>query len=257
VPRGELTDEQTFGDYTVRTYLTNDGSLEILKSGRRVFGRHGHKFWIGLLEYGTSGLRIVRLDKDLTGDGRANLVITEWSGGAHCCYDVLVFELGRRFRLLATIDGRHSIPRFEDLDQDSDYEVVVRDWTYAYWPGCFASSPAPRVILRWDGKRYAVASDLMHFPRPSLEQLETEAKEIRALWGEEYNRSAIPVALWAYSLELMYAGYEDLGWQFIELAWTDRYAFDSKLVQELRSLMAKSPYWKELQSDAIEGSVYH
>jgi hypothetical protein len=245
VPGGELTDEQTFGPYTVKTYFMDRGSFEVLKRGRRIYSQHGGKFWIGVLEKGR--LRCTAKNMDLTGNGKANLVVSEWTGGAHCCYNSFVFELNPRFHLLATIHGNDSIPRFEDLDEDSDYEVILHDWTYAYWPGSFASSPAPRVILSWNGKKYIVASELMHFPKPSGQQLQTRAKEIHALWGKEYDRWSIPVELWGYSLELMYAGYEDLGWQFIEMAWTDKHALDLELLQELRSLMAKSPYWKELQ----------
>lgn len=247
VPRGELWEEQTFGVYTIRTYYTNEGSFEILKANRRVFGQHGRRFSIGGFSAGPRKLPSFLIGHDVTGDGNPNVAICEWTGGAHCCFNVFLFEIGDRFRHVATIYGKDSIPRFDDIDGDSVSEVIIHDWTYAYWPQSFAGSPAPRVILRWDGKAYTVAFDMMRHSRPSMQDLEVRAAEIRKRWGQEYNRSYIPVELWGYALELMYGGHEDLGWQFIEMGWSEQFRLDSDLLEELQLLMGSSPYWRQLQ----------
>ena len=247
VPRGELWEEQAYGAYTIRTYYTYEGSFEILKDDHRVFGQHGGRFSISSINRENTKVPLFPIGHDITGDGNPNVAIYEWTGGAHCCFNVFLFEIGDKFRQVAAVYGKDSIPRFDDIDGDSIPEVVIHDCTYAYWPQSFASSPAPRVILRWDGKSYRVARDMMRQPRPSIQDLKTKADEIRKKWGQGYNRSSIPVELWGYALELMYAGHEDLGWQFIKMGWSEKFPLDSDLLEELRSLMASSPYWQQLQ----------
>lgn len=247
VPRGELLGEQTFDVYTIRTYFMNEGSFEILKTDKRIFGQHGGRFSIGGFAWENNKSFPFPIGYDVTGDGNPNVAIYEYTGGAHCCSNVFLFEIGDRFRQVASIYGKDSIPRFEDIDGDSIPEVVIHDWTYAYWPQSFASSPAPRVILHWDGNTYAVACDLMRLSRPSMQDMKTQAAEIKKKWVREYNRWSIPVELWGYALELMYGGHEDLGWQFIKMGWPEKFPLDSDLMEDLRLLMSSSPYWQQLQ----------
>lgn len=45
------------------------------------------------------------IGRDITGDGRPNLVAYDWSGGAHCCSNYYVFELGYPSRVLDVLEG--------------------------------------------------------------------------------------------------------------------------------------------------------
>jgi len=247
------TDEQQFGLYTVRTEraLNGDGTLEILKSGQTIYTQHGGKFQIGDRGVMCNDSEFELISGDLTGNGKANLVIYEWSGGAHCCYTMFLFEFDEDVKKIAEIDGEDSVPEFTDIDGDFVPELSFHDMTYAYWPESFAYSPTPLVILRWLNDSYVIAPDLMSSPAPSMQELEKKAAKIRTseLWtsGPEYNRAIILKELFGNALDLIYAGHEDLGWKFIEMAWTDKFPIDNELLEELRGKMASSPYWMELK----------
>lgn len=244
-----------FGQYVLTVHRSEDaceGSFEVRRKGRTVLSRSGYRFYVGRFPDEEDSFPRDKIGKDINGDGVPDIVVWEWTGGVHACFLAHVVELRGDCRVLTTIDGVDSIPHFQDLDGDGKLEVVVRDCTYAYWPGCFASSPLPEVILRWQKGKYHVASDLMKRGRLFDAGLRERAKVIRESsgWsrlGPGYSRWEIPQELFETALDLMYCGREERGWQFIREAWRPGYEFDEGLVKELHALMAQSPYWRELK----------
>jgi len=155
VPNGAMRDEATFDGFTVRTYRSGAGcgSFEILRGERRIYAQHGFCFSIG----GQEGNRkdVMRWapvpGADITGNGRPDVIVYEWTGGAHCSFIARVFELGDRCEKLATIDGVHGTPAFVDVDRDSVPEVVIYDWSFAYWPASVVSLTLLYIWRSWPG----------------------------------------------------------------------------------------------------------
>jgi len=250
IPNGEITDEREFEIYSIRTYRDQEsgyGSFEIIKSGQCVFGYHG---WI--FDIGDVGI-------DLTGNGKHNAAIYEYTGGAHCCDDMYLLELGKEVKLVAIIRGDECKPIFEDIDGDSIPELVHNDPSYNYFPSSFVGSSFPKVILRWDENTFKVAVDLMRIPTPDIRALEKKAIDVKNKWisnvTNRWNPSHSPANDWGYipkeyfgtALDLMYGGHEELGWNFLGMAWPERFPFDHELFEEFLSEMASSPYWMELK----------
>lgn len=254
-PRGDLTDQAIFGQYTVSTFRSQkgQGSWQVSRNGRPVRGGHGWVFRIGRISPEEDGLPADCLGKDINGNGIPDIVIYEWTGGAHARFIARVVELERHCRLLAEIDGIDSVPRFRDLNSDGVLEIVLQDKTYRYWPGCYAESPAPTVVLRWNQREYLADARLMSIPPPSRDEIKAKAERIAqdAQWAGDpsgqYSRWYIPQELFQTALDLMYGGHEEEGWAFIRLAWTPKYPIDSDLLEEMRALMDRSPYWKEIK----------
>ena len=108
-----------FNDYTISRYFIEgqDSVLEIRKAGIRVFALQETGIFPG--SYGFGDNENFPIGKNLTGDGKPNLVVRTYSGGAHCCTDVHVFELGEKFRHVARFDANVSESvSFEDLDKN-------------------------------------------------------------------------------------------------------------------------------------------
>lgn len=251
VPVGDLTGSAAVGEYEIRTWRPDvgEGRVEILRDGQRIYERTGHVFEIGGSRYGPT---LIEAGTDVTADGIPDAIVLEWTGGAHCCFDVEVFQLGPVFRVLARVEGQHTKPEFKDVDADGLPEVLLNDWTFAYWPGCFADSPAPAVILHWTGARYEVARDLMCAPAPPAHELAREAEAVRsaARWAENqgrYSQWYIPATLFQRALDLMYSGNEDAGWAFIRQAWSPLFPVDEELLAEFRQRRNGSAYWRALQ----------
>ena len=77
------------------------------------------------------------------------MIVSLFTGGAHCCTIHFIFELAPQFKLLATLnDSNDDLAHFERL-ADGHYYYITADWTFGYWPTCFACSPSALVTLRW------------------------------------------------------------------------------------------------------------
>jgi hypothetical protein len=257
------TEQIVVGEYTIRTFRPDDGdaSWNVSNNGRVLIGGHGFCFSIAGMEHYKDCFPADLTGKDINGDGKPDIVIFEWTGGAHSSFVARVIELDGDCRLLAEINGIDSVPEFKNVDQDGVLEIVLLDMTYRYWPGCFATSPAPTVILRWNGKKYVPDARLMATPPPN--DAELKAKALKISQDEEWDQSGkyrqgdIPQDLFQTALDLMYGGYEEKGWEFIKMAWTPHYPVDNDVLEQLRLLMGRSPYWKEVvqQRSSIKNTI--
>lgn len=249
----KLDDEQRFADFVIRTYVTEDleGCIQVLRNNRIVFSKHTlGKPILGndINKGGSSGdfhPTVIPLGTDITGLGKPDLIVGEWSGGAHCCYAFYIIELDDRPREIAAIrTGDSDYAHFEDVDHDGIYEFISWDFVFGYWHTSFNGSPAPRIILRRKGTAYVLALDLMYQPPPSLTQLnKTEAEVRNAEWKNGYP----PPLLWGKMLDLIYTGHPDLAGSFLDAAWAAKYAGKKQFQKEFCQQLAKSSYFSELR----------
>jgi len=253
--RGSLKEEQSFQGYVVRTYGGEPGSLdqasfEILHGGARVYAVDGYSFRIGSLYEDEKSHSLVRIGSDITGDGRPDLVVSEYTGGAHCCYQVHVFEIGDQFRYIQTIDAQDSdLADFENVDGDPALELPMVDWTFAYWRAGFLESPAPRVVLKYDGSRYAMAPNLMRKPPLSQDEFVQVATEIAASLEAELAEQREPGNRLAQRmLDLIYSGNMEQAWELADLSWPKGDGGKAAFLRDFRSQLATSPFWDELQA---------
>jgi hypothetical protein len=246
--------EARFENYLVRIYrhpaMDPEGCYEILKKGKRIDWELALAPQIG----GSPELPLVNKEKllvqvgtDVTGLGRPNLVVGDWSGGAHCCFDFYVFEIGDKFRHVATIEAEDSGGAyFADVDRDGRYEFVANDWTFAYWHASFGESPAPGIILRFRGNAFHLATDLMRNPPQPAGKLKALARRVREDRGWE-NPQDPPSALWGVMLGLIYTGNADQAWKFFAMAWQPERKSKREFLAEFRAQLKSSPYFRDLK----------
>jgi hypothetical protein len=282
----DLTAEQfVWGDVEVRTHACNAGDdetwqLRILERGRQVHEREGHRLQV-------SGEGLPPIGEDVTGDGRANVVAREWTGGAHGTYRLHVFELEPRVRLLQTLDAGHSPDAgFRDADGDGDLEVVLNDWTFACWRDySFADSPAPEVVLSWRDHAFRLDAPAMTSPQPPAAALEHRAStwagdpawaspqalaaSVRgratsvgasaavAAAGATARASASvaeavdpPAGLVAEVLHLIYSGHAQAGWRLLSEAWPEGRDGHDAFALALLGQLSESPHWLDLDVSA-------
>ncbi|MFC4639414.1 hypothetical protein [Deinococcus hohokamensis] len=88
--------------------------------------------------------------------GLPELVISEFTGGAHCCQMVYLFtQDGGPVRNLGILDGGNYGVRFQDLNRDGTQEIVLGSDTLAYYDWPYVTSPSLSTVLGWDGVRLA------------------------------------------------------------------------------------------------------
>ena len=262
---GELkTQDIAFHDYEIRLYddsrceaepETPKAGFEILKGGQRVAGGTGYSYAIGYALQEDQSPDSVRLKvgDDVTGEGIPDLLISEWSGGAHCCYTFHLFQLGTEFRKI------QSLPLF-----DADESAFVRrpgvkglvlassDYSaFAYFPKDFAGSPAGRVFLSYQQGRFRLDTALMRATAPSP----AEIGKCAALFKKSRDwKTAQPLGMWYYATDLIYTGHEDDAFRFLKESWGGSNAERDKYLGDYQRRLKKSVYYPELRLLQSTGS---
>lgn len=218
-----------------------------------------HRFWLGG-ERSDGNLPRVGLGDDITGNGMGNLVIVEWSGGAHCCEKDYIFEISRDgvAREVAVIDARDG-GGFEDLDGDGVYEFVMSDWSLAYDLTCFACLRHPKIILRWNQDEYVVAADMMWREAPTDHEIaaiviESLAADWNAVTTDQYTK--VRDRLWGMMLRLIYSGHESEAWWLFDQCWPSDAPSREQELAGFREAIEESPFRQaivDLQQDADRG----
>ena len=251
------------------------GSFEIVDGSRRVHAETGHRFVVlhrvpmlgdhieffpenrSLEALDAAGdpasaapgsvSRLEAPDTDVTGDGVPEVLVAEWTGGAHCCFNLFVIQLWPMVRV-QRIEAQHSeTGLFLQADDDAPLELRMPDWTFAYWKTNFAQSPAPDMVLKFDGRMWQPSAARMHGAPAGPDALREMAEAWRG-WspdesGEWHGEGIAP---WVGMLERIYAGHAEQAWQVLDAAWPGdeqgKRAFRAELMEALRG----SPAWPAL-----------
>jgi hypothetical protein len=248
-----IANEYVLRFYSLATNSREGGydAFEILHKEKRVYYEADRRYSIKTVEntdyVPKPGERIET--KDITGNGIPELIIGVWSGGAHCCFSVIIFSLGEELKKIAEIEGGDSSLEFKDFDGDGIYEVVGRDWTFAYWETSFANSPAPQIVLRYLHGKYVLATDLMKKNLPGKKEIEAKIEEI----SHAFAKSAafddeVPPELWQYMLNLIYSGNGKIALTFFDKAWPEQREGKEEFLAAFKAQLAKSSYWPEIKT---------
>lgn len=231
VINGPVLAESTVGNYVlrvVRDTVEGDKIVDIKQNGHRVFAMRA------------ADARFEFLGRDVNGDQTPDVVVQVFSGGMHCCSQATVLGLGGAIRRLGIIDGADGDIVFDDLDNDGVQEVKVSDFRFAYWRDyAFAETQAPDVVIAWRGGQYRPACDLMREDAPSQAMLARRARELTLGWVE----GDPPAAFYGYVVDLIYAGYPDVAWRFLDTAWPAQVSGKDEFTADMRERLRGSPCW--------------
>ncbi len=239
--------EVTFGIYSDRRDWNYDTICRIKSGSNTLYELTDYRIELGARLPDDSH---IGMGEDITDDGRPNVIITTYSGGAHCCTEHILFDIqDGSANEIARITPAHGNADFTDIDGDGDLEVSLHDWTFAYWNTSFASSPAPRIVLQYDGTTYRTAPHLMAAPPPPPEQWNQLAHQVhQSLTNNEQLWPSS--ALWSTMLDLIYTGHTDLAWQFLDESWPTDRPGKELFAEDFQLQLNKSPYWVELAKHA-------
>jgi hypothetical protein len=100
----------SIGELSFKAYKndkTGDACLQVFRNGKVIFRRtlgNGGSYVLGQ-EKDENGPYIPD-GTDVTGRGHPNMLVSFYTGGAHCCLLYYVFELEPELKLIATLDAR-------------------------------------------------------------------------------------------------------------------------------------------------------
>jgi hypothetical protein len=196
---------------------------------------------------------------DLTGRGRPDMIVTTWSGGPHCCFYHLIFELKPELKIVARIDdGDGDLAHFEDLDGNGHYYFKGNDWTFAYWDASLEDSAAPAVVLRFvdddQGGRYHIAMDKMRTPEPTAEQWKKAVQDVGKAFVDGSNfGDGTGSKLWSNMVNMIYTGHSNLAWKLLDETWlTPNQSLaqapnKDKFLSGFCSQLKTSQYWGDME----------
>lgn len=239
--------EKRFGLYKISLSQNFDNGLAelIIKKGQslvyeeRGIGNHysfGNSF--------DETAKQVGFYKNITGNGIPNLIISNWTGGAHCCHILHIFELGKEFKKLVTVQANSSSVRLVDLDRDGNQEIEFWDGAIDYQFASFADSPGGRVVLKYRDNHYEVAVDLMAKTAPSSKEIDLVKKTVSEAFKNEKTPN-LPFEFLNVMMDLSYSGNSKMALLLAEELWpSDRPGLE-KFKAEFSQALRESLYWKE------------
>ncbi len=233
---------------------SDDGvCLQVTGGGKVLYSQTGdsfESFTLGQPEDAQENISAIANGTDVTGRGRPDMIVSLFTGGAHCCMTHYVFELAPEFKLLATLsDADDDLAHFARF-RDGRYYYITADWTFAYWPTCFACSPSEVVTLRWaddkNGGGFHLAMDKMQKPAPTTaawnNELSAAKKDVNGGAVDDNGRT-----MWQTVLDLIYTGHSDLAWKFVDALGPKAQQKPFSSLADFCSLLKQSPYWVDLQ----------
>jgi hypothetical protein len=174
---------------------------------------------------------------DITGEGHPDLVLEIFTGGAHCCFSTLVYDLGPTMTKVLETPLSNCGGTFEDLDGDDIPEYITCDDLFAYTYCSYASSPVVQAILKYDpqGGGYVPASPLFADAYEGPLSMHTELAE-NAQPGElgEWDGTS-KCAVLPLVLDYIYTGQDEEAWEAFRRFYThaDAMLFWAEMKREI------------------------
>lgn len=209
-----------YGGYVVTRTLDEQASSAVISRGGRELARvadgapRDYATRIGLFPF-------------LGGGGR-QLVVEQYTGGAHCCTVYRVYDLGAELRTLFDgdefgIDEIGEDMKVLDIDGDGRREFTLTVMAFDYFMTSHAGSVFPTAVFAYDegARRYVLAN--RKFSAYLLRGVGRDARKVEALnrrltkeeragaFHGEHFCSVLDVLL-----KYVYAGEEGKGWAFFE-----------------------------------------
>jgi hypothetical protein len=169
---------------------------------------------------------------DVTGEGHPDVIVEIFTGGAHCCFSTLVYDLGSTLTKVLETPQSNCGGRFEDLDGDGVFEFVTCDDLFAYVYCAYAASPMVKVILQYEpGRGYVPASPRfahLYAEDIAVHTRRAEGTEDFGDWDGTNKCAVLPLVL-----DYVYIGQADQAWATLNRLYDypDRLLFWTEVVR--------------------------
>lgn len=172
-----------------------------------------------------------------------DMIVTTFSGGAHCCTVIHSLQFEPAFRR-QTIDIRDSGLIVEPGPHDAP-RLRFADYAFAYWKAPFSESPAPEVVLYYDPARGRYAADGASMRKKAVERI--KLAELTAKVHEAFDKAPsdkLPPLLWRHMLDLIYTGQAKSAWDLLDQGWKRDAGGKQLFWDEFRAQLNKSEIWR-------------
>jgi len=186
--------------------------------------------------------RVESSGTDITGDGRAELVVTKHSGGAHCCESTTIYSVDGAAREILSVSTGNCPGELVDLDNDGVPEFRTCDDTFANAFCSFADSPMPGVVFSYEKAKGAYALATPRYVNPSAQQLAASVATARkALEENPRDPDIYRCSMLAPALSVIYGGRLNDGLALFRRLYSEPDA--AQVEQKTVELIRKSALW--------------
>jgi len=245
----ELVTEQKLGDYLIRIIRLHPNQieqrLEIWTKDQGVLSAEpSFVFEGGTLmispEQATGSEYALPYGVDVIGDSSPEFIVREWSGGAHCCFTDYIISL-RASITVQSIDLGHGEQAAWKQDQDGEWVLHAKDWTFSYWEASFAGSAVVDIVLA--GQSEVFVPSEKHMKRVPVDRttLEAMATEL-STWmdeGQDDPKARLAEAM----LDLMYSGQREAASVLLELVLPKGHPLREEFETRFYNELSLSPWW--------------
>jgi hypothetical protein len=185
------------------------------------------------------------------------LVVEQYSGGAHCCYSYWIYDLSATPRLVFDNGkygtGNQLLP--VDIDGDGAFELKHSVMAFDYFHMSHASSVFPQALFAYDKKAGEYRPANQRLQAYSLAGIESDIKELEMLkaqgnpdnddiYSERYFSAVLQV-----TLKYIYAGKRDEGWSFFNREYRTHEGINKeKMRAEVGETLREEPVYKYIYS---------
>jgi len=190
--------------------------------------------------------------QDINKDGIPELIISECTGGANCCFGGYVYSLGDTLKQILRFEP--SLTRFQmkDIDADSIYEFLWYDDCFANWNDIYRHY-FPPLIWGWDGEKYKLRnfgfSDyiLKGVEEKALKILDPEFKGPMKGYGyDTKDMNYTPADIWDFIILFSYAGRIAKADSIFEMYWIGDESDKIEKYNLFKNTLRSCPYWQQL-----------
>jgi len=288
----EAADIKTYEDYEIVVARVK-GAKDLKEAAERVaILRKGKPVWQSNPKETEPGSKwtLHSIGRDLDGDGKGDMHISSFSGGAHCCTTHQVLRLKPRVvRLAAYSAGNVGGGEFIDIADRKTPVMISADDSSAFAFAPYANSYFPVMILEVGRKgRLQFARDLMQSRLPGqpppicshtaatanlwlkercgeyitsrrqerTNQIKTRLEGIKSsrsadkLKWEDYFENGVLAAISAEMNRYAYTGHGNAAMSWLETVWPGNDSVKVRFVNTLRQTQAKSVFAADLRAMA-------
>ncbi len=134
---------------------------------------------------------------DLEPGGQPDVVLSLYSGGAHCCDVEQIFSFDPGTMTYVEVEHNFGDPgeRIVDLGHNGRYEFLTADDSFAYEFTDFAASGLPIQILTFSERHFVNVT--RHYPTLIAKDAALWLKAFKSMAGDHYRDSVGVIAAWA------------------------------------------------------------
>ncbi|HEV2833816.1 MAG TPA: hypothetical protein VGW58_00790 [Pyrinomonadaceae bacterium] len=178
----------------------------------------------------------------LLGGESKQLVILQYTGGAHCCWTYRIYDFQPSLRVIFD-DENYGLDYLgyelqpEDIDGDGRYELTQAVMTFDYFHMSHASSVFPTAVFSYDKKSRAYVPVNKRFSAYVLDDVAKDLKSLELVGRDvDANHELYLSAVLKVLLKKIYAGDETDGWRFFDSEYrlTDKAEIKSDIKKALR-----------------------